>query len=466
MAMPKSEDPAVLRGAVLRAWREHAGVSLRELARRIPAAPGAVSMWESGQRGTRTPGALPVIAVIAQKLDLAGHSAQAFSDMWQAAGSVTAGDPRRSWSHNFQDPSGPAWAWLRCPDEAEKLAVTGWWSDVFQGSLDMPVGPGGVFVQFPGTIPNPPLEARFDEPGGWADFGRGVVPDDVAERLGAVVLDARQHLRVLPVCEPPLGESAFRQMLPAIRRGKETVELFGVGWSFLAPHLGFGRDNADPHPLDEFSRQELTGVELDGSGRITSQFLVDHVSLRRLRDARGMSREAAAAAATDLEPPNPLSASALRALEDRGAALPATRIISRLDTVYGADGRVGIDRTFDSRWDNTGDGIRFPPYWQGPVWLQFHAPSSAADGLAELVWGYWRRRQYVRPGMVLTTRKATKGVQPLTYSIPGSWHVTAGTGMINAALDINHGWYPRSVIAAINLLRVNIRAVLRPLRNN
>lgn len=103
---------AELRGEVLRAWREYAGVSNAQLAHDLPASPASISMWESGERSQRTSSRMPQISAISKALGLPEYQAMALEEMWSAAGSVTVVTPRTRWAHNFQAPL-PGWAWVR-----------------------------------------------------------------------------------------------------------------------------------------------------------------------------------------------------------------------------------------------------------------------------------------------------------------------------------------------------------------
>ncbi|MGW5611733.1 hypothetical protein ACWEWI_37910 [Streptomyces sp. NPDC003753] len=131
--------------------------------------------------------------------------------------------------------------------------------------------------------------------------------------------------------------------------------------------------------------------------------------------------------------------------------------------VYGTDGRLGIERVFDSGVHPARAGekhlLHFPDFWSGHVWLQPRGPQANAVGVIELVWGPWQRRQRVRSGNVITTRKASTGTSPLHVRLPPGWHLTAGTGAVPTALDVNQGWRPVNAIAALSLLRDNISAI-------
>jgi transcriptional regulator with XRE-family HTH domain len=239
-----------MRGAVLRAWREEAGVGVRALAKLLEVSPGAVSMWETGQRAKKSAPNVSLVRAIAGKLGLPPDAVQAMTDMWLAVGSVTALEPRTYWAHNYQWPSEPGWVWLRCPDPTSTLSVKGWWSDPLQGSLRTEVGPGGVFVQFPKTIPNPPLEVTFDEPVGWAYFGKGTIPPAVAERLGASVVDARTLPKPVEKFEDDLPGHMFASLneKKAIASFKDVVDKLGVAWDLIRPHFGIARFDRPPHP--------------------------------------------------------------------------------------------------------------------------------------------------------------------------------------------------------------------------
>src|ERR1700744_2132945 len=102
-----------LRGRVLRAGREYAGLSVSELSARAQMSTSTLSMWEHGSRGRRAAASLETAKTIVGSLGLPGEQATALADLWRSAGSDEALPPRTVWSHNFRAPSGPAWAWLR-----------------------------------------------------------------------------------------------------------------------------------------------------------------------------------------------------------------------------------------------------------------------------------------------------------------------------------------------------------------
>ena len=176
-----TEPVAALQGRVLRAWREERGVTAAALARKLGAPRSSVSMWESGREGRRPSAAL--VDDIGEALCPDRPARRAFRDMWRAIGPVLAFPPRPEWAHNYQPPSEPVWAWLRpdptAPAQHPKLQ----WGPFVKPSPD-PLRPGGLIVQAPTSVPNPPLHVFFAHPG-WAIFGRGEIPPGVATRLGA-----------------------------------------------------------------------------------------------------------------------------------------------------------------------------------------------------------------------------------------------------------------------------------------
>ena len=448
---------------MLRAWRDHVGMSAIDLARTIPVQKATISMWEGGDRARRAAASIDTVQTIGRRLRLTEHLLTAMTDLWRAAGSVEALPPRTDWAHNFQPPSGPAWAWLRPSAGCTTLAASFWWGEPLQGRLDAVVSPHGVVVQLPTSVSNPPLQIILEQPG-WVDFGRGMVPPDVADRLGIGLIISSKLMGHRAPTDPPLSDHDERLIQPWFARARALADEHGLTWALIAPHLGYAaRRERKTRPLDVATSEPAVAV--DGAGMIVSQLLITPEQVRRLRDACGLSRDKAAAEATELDSDRTVSSKMVEGIEAHGRTPEGVHLISRLDLVYRADGRIGTDRTFSSwsalpgkagRYD-----VRFPEYWHGPVWLQVRGPTPEALALVELTWGLWGRRQHVKSGAVLSTRKATTGMPALQVRLPSGWKATAGTGYVPAAADINRGWYPVSVRAAIALLREGIRSVKR-----
>jgi hypothetical protein len=176
-----------------------------------------------------------------------------------------------------------------------------------------------------------------------------------------------------------------------------------------------------------------------------------------------MSREQVVNAVSALDPLNPVTTHMIEVMEATGHFPQVSNVIAALDHVYKCDGRLGLDRVFDSVAVRPGTGnqysVRFPTYYIGPVWVQASGRDANDTGLVDLAWGPWRRRQRVRSAMLLTTRKARPDSTPLMVAVPRGWRVVAGTGAAPAAADINHGWHPTSIRAGIAVLREGIEAV-------
>lgn len=441
----------------------------------MPAQRSTVSMWESGKRGRKAGASLATVERIAARLtDEAEHftvdHATAMAGMWQSACCLEALAPRTVWFHNFAEPPGPVWAWLRtsgsgCADHRAVLAVGPFDMDVL-----VPDGPGGVIVHAPTSVPNPSLKVTFAEPG-WVDCGSGVVPGPVAMGLGVVLIDARSALGRQSSRPRLLDAQAERELRPALSVIREVAARFEVSWSLVAPHIGDTfRPSRTVHALQADSVEppsHLEEVTTDNSGALVSRLTMPPRHVRTVREGRGMSRAAAAERATEFDQIHPLKDRDIEGLELAGRIPPARCALARLDMVYGTGGHLGIDRTFDSRAGlAAGTGryrLAFPAYWQGPIWLQVNGPATSDVCTVDMAWGPWGRRQHTRSGTVLTTRKATIGATPLLVRLPKGWHLTAGTGVVPTALDVNADWRPINLWAALAVVRDSVEAIAKAL---
>lgn len=451
---------ATLSGQVLRAWREYAGFTGAQLARAVQKERSTVTMWESGERGRKSAASLGTVEDLAALyLDRAEHftqaNATAMVGMWSAAASVNALPPRTLWFHNFPQPPGPVWVWLRgrpeSTDRRAELKV-----GPFDQTLPVPDTEGGVMVHSPTSIPNPPLTVTFAEPG-WVDCGTGVVPQQVADALGIDMIDTRDIVGRHPPRYRLLDKDSARQLNPALWAVRQITERFQVSWSLIAPHIGDSiRPDHPAHAIDGDSVALLArpGQPMtDPTGAVISQMMMSPEQAQAVREGRGLTRAAAAERATTHDPHHPVTPKNLENLEHGGRLPEAECTLARLDMVYNTDGRLGIDRTFNSRNHPAAQpgrfALKFPTYWVGHVWVQAHGPDLGGTCVMELVWGPWKRRQRISSGMVLTTRKAGPGTEPpLIVSLPPGWHLTAGTGLVPAARDINVGWRPTNWQAA------------------
>ncbi|XVV10835.1 helix-turn-helix domain-containing protein [Actinoplanes sp. CA-131856] len=295
-------------------------MSAADLARAMPVQPSAVSMWESGRRARRLGASVNTIRRIGERLGLDSRRQEALVGMWQAAGSVLAVAPRQAWTHNYQPPSGPVWLWLRAMPGRQPAAATLEWG-AFSGRVGAQISEAGVIVSSPTSVPNPPLQVVFDQPG-WVDFGRGIVPDDVAGTLGIQLVDGREIMGKQMPLAPPFapGEEHVRPLRPWFARARALAGQLGMRWALISPQLGTMRPGRSWHALDATAVEATVwpGATVTDDGGLVSQLLLSPEELRRLRAARGLSRRDAAKAATKLDEVNPLTSKSLEHLETRG----------------------------------------------------------------------------------------------------------------------------------------------------
>jgi hypothetical protein len=470
---PASDPFAAQRGTVLRVWREHAELLQATVARAAGLSDAALSAWERGERGVDLVKARDprrAVRAIGERLG----APDALPALWAAVGSVTALPARSTWQHNFAPSGGPCWAWVRCPSGCEATAIWG----IVHGRAQVPAGPGGLLVQFPASVNNPPLEALLSSPG-WVDTGLGEVPPDVAYALGAEWVDARRMQVPRNVARLFVGPSRVAELGLAMRALRGASDRFRVRWELIAPHALDSLWPAAPaYPLDGAdvaSTSRPADPEVDDTGAVVRQALLTGTRLQALRTARGFPRQGTAEEVTALDPSSPCSRSAMQRLEDDGVLPRAALVLARLDTVFTAGGRVGVERVAAQqagRWRGAPSGlwrwrVDFPGWWCGPVWLQTVAPSGPRqETVLHLEWGPWGRRQRVTGGLVVTTRKAPApdghpSSEPLFAGLPAGWRLVAGVGAVPTALDVGAGWRPQSALAALRLVEGAVQAVRR-----
>jgi hypothetical protein len=270
----------------------------------------------------------------------------------------------------------------------------------------------------------------------------------------------------MPV-DPPLSTDHQKEARTVLGRARDVALSIGLGWRIFAPHAGMIRPHHAAHSLDGSNLQPTTWpmeMVTDSDGYAARQALVPAAQLRALREGRGMSREEVVHAINALDPLNPVTARMIEAMEATGRIPDRRGMVAALDHIYRCDGRLGLDRIFDSLTARLAQDNRyrivFPAYYVGPVWLQPTGHDANDVGLIDLTWGPWRRRQRVRSAMLITTRKAIPDATPLIVGIPSGWRVIAGTGAAPTAADINHGWHPVSIRDGIAVLRAGVEAVI------
>lgn len=457
------------RAVTLRVWREQTGQLQAAVARAAGLSDSTLSAWERGDRGSdliKSRNPLAAVRLIGAKLG----APVALPDLWAAVGTVDALPPRSDWARNFSPAGQPCWVWIRCTRESR---VDAQWSVAVQGNAVVPAGVGGLLIQFPTSVHNPPLELSLSSPG-WVDAGGGEVPPAVAQALGAQWVDARDLHRPQRVGQ--LG-AAPAGLAPAVGMIRAAASWFSIRWDVIAPHVAdVLRTTAPEYALDraDLAATIRAGVpDVDEDGLVVRQLLLTGAQLRALRVARGLSREGAVQAANDLRRNAPLSRSGLQRLEEEEVLPRADHALARLDSVYASDGRLGLERTYltcdhqaeQVRGDRRRWEVDFPSWWIGPVWLQaLGTAGRTEEATLTLQWGPWVRRQRILGGLVVTTRKAPPldrdlRSEPLRVELPAGWRFIAGTGAVPTALDIGRHWQPRSLAAAVHLVETVVRAV-------
>jgi transcriptional regulator with XRE-family HTH domain len=453
-----------LRGEILQAWRKYAKRSQLDLAANLGIDSAVLSSWETGKRG-RPSRIIGKISQIPGELGLTDEEGSTFVDMWLAAGSYSVIPEQFIWWKNYQQAGGPVWVLLRWQPRAEAMTVSLSWGPTWT-ELKLPTSHMAMIITAPASATNPPLKVQFSHPA-WADFGYGTVPDEVIERLDLKHFKATGllggRIRDLPPELTP-DERNRKDLVGPLRWVEAKASNLGLNTERMWPYLGGMRPHEPVRSLNEPAPAPSTWlgeVVTRETGILNTQLLLRPEEIKDIRSERGYTRESAAADITEVgraaRIPEPVTVGDLEALETAGRLPQGKLVLSRMDIAYRLDGQLCIERTFDSRSasrprDRGGYTIDFPIFWVGPIWLQPIGPDLEEEAEMSLIWGPWRRKQLVRSGTVVTTRKAAVGEAPLQIKLPVGWGVTAGVGAVSTALDINDDWFPVSFAAGVTLI--------------
>ena len=298
--------------------------------------------------------------------------------------------------------------------------------------LDRECGRDGVFLGCPVSTDHPAIHVQMNRGPGWADFGRGVIPDG----LNVTVLPVLPMLHFFGVRQAAVG--AFSDALHSILGSNHLFER-------LASFAGRRSDvikravvqfAADPDVKNLADRGKWhTG--LDPSDRFDCQ------DYRRLREARGMSLRDVARAVTDLLPESPVDDDRIRRFE-LGRQTRVEYLRSRLDTVYGADGRTCWEE-IDVRESSPGQAqVTFPAFWVGPVTITAFKKSGTSEPFQQITitWAEWETHVQLKTGTTVTLRQCSSRSRQVRVAYPPSWGISAGIGYEASAVDINSGWHP------------------------
>lgn len=400
-------------GEILLRWRKDHGSSQQALGAslRPPRANTTVSEWESGHVAR-----IPTAAV--SGIDDALGAGGAFTDLLRARSTPHSMAAATSWQWNLPEENGPVWVWIR-PDRAVRAVRA-----IVSAGPALPevmVPPNGLIITSPASAPGLLVNVELEAPG-WADIGRGVLPEwlpvaqvPLKEILGTT-LDPSDPIRVL------LAEN-LRRALRQSGRGLADLTAF-LGHDGIAQALG---EVPGPQPHNPSSQPILRRYDSIGGPL-----------LRSIRERRGLSLKGALTLIADLPFHNERvpSRSTLERLEQGGLVPPGNKLVPRLDMVYKSDGNLTC--MVLGRGEGRGS-ILLPPYWVGPVWVELEPAGVVAPVQAEFVWDQYRRPVNVTAPECFSFRKNLPGPGRFSVEAPGCRYA-GGIGRCMASLDVNHGW--------------------------
>jgi transcriptional regulator with XRE-family HTH domain len=187
---------------------------------------------------------------------------------------------------------------------------------------------------------------------------------------------------------------------------------------------------------------------------------------RQLRVARGLSLADLAQLASAQDPDlSAVTKDHLHRLE-HGATPRVPQLVERLDMALGADGRTCTAEVTTVEDVDRGVEITFPPYWVGPVWVQFMQSGRVTEHRARLIWSPWHKNLKLCDGVVVTTRRSEPSNAPLRIDLTEGWSVRAGVGVHPRAVDVNEGWGLLSRDVAFDTLAHYFKVLEAAFRNS
>lgn len=419
-------------GDILRWWRtEIIGWSQRQLADQLSVGTSTVSSWESNTRGITLD-----LVTIDQQLGAGG----VLAELLRAVGTPRGLPAGRTWTKVYPGTSTPVWMWVR--GSGASMRIAGEWG-VVSFETTATLGANGLFVTVGGSVADSPVVVELSDPG-WADFGRGTLPDGLP---GARVVAAIDHVRPSsahgPFLELFAGDLQDRlqrydpaadldRPLPA----EDPLATFADRYTRATPHRPGGPWPPVPDGADGVNRRAFA----------------------TLRKARGLSLSQTAAHLTVAGVA--CSKDTLRRFElDQGEpfdrSLPAA-----LDHVLGAEGHLALTTIRSGQ----GAGLAsLPPYWHAPIWIA--ADSPGGEVMVELRWARWARRLVGASPLLLVSHYADP-TAPLRIECDAAVSWTIGLGRPRGATPINHGWMPISLDAAHEALATTQQAIRDAISHN
>lgn len=402
------------RAELFRWWRSDVlGLSQKQLAERFGVGRTTVTNWERGTRLT--------------PLDLRRFD-EVLSGLLWALEAPAGLEPHRVWTNVYPGASGPVWMWIRSP--AQRLKVTAEWG-MYAVEMDGPLPPNGRFVTLGASVEDAALMAVLSSPG-WIEFGRGVLPDEIP---GAEVIDAFDILRPGSASSSPFHD-ILSSGLAARFVSDDGTDKLGQAFEPVVTFLDdLGRGDQDPSPTPIPS----SGIEKIDRSRFIALREARRLSLGEL--AGRLEDHAGVAVGKDT-----LRRFELGTGDPHDPLLPAA-----LDQVLGANGYLAVVKLRSGNGPGT---VKFPNFWNAPVWLQFDRPTDHDHGVvAELEWDGWHRQLLADCPAIDSNQSpvSSPSVAVAIHGAPRSIRIQAGTswaagvGRLAGAVPIDHGWLPTSL---------------------
>ncbi|GIH15442.1 helix-turn-helix domain-containing protein [Rugosimonospora africana] len=447
-------------GALLRAWRQHAGWSQGEVAVALHVSSATVSSWETGAR--RIP--LPML----ERLDHEYFAGGCLVDLVRALGtpdgyridlpSRDAGGvstqriPRTYWGHLFSGSAGPVWVWVR---PASGARVRG---SCYAGAVGVRVdevaGPPGVFLTGAFMDYEWALHAVLAEPG-WVDFGRGVPP----EWLGAQIKTFNQfrdlefinpHPRWLRFCVDSLRLRDHGDPSTLRERLGELIGVSNADRLEASYHRCVGQASPAPATAEPHRDRHVTVSGGPAGPRPPATQDQRRALHKRLREARGLSQSEVAAGLTVLGgTARPVSLHQVHNYESgRSKAHRLPQLPAMLDVLYGGWGWTCFEAVRVRRVAQRVIQATFPSWWRGPVRVSVHPqiPAVAGEGITFSWWPSMSadRELGAEPAAFTVCRVSD---EPLRVQVPDGWSVQVHMGYDPDAVDANDDWVPASELA-------------------
>jgi DNA-binding XRE family transcriptional regulator len=458
-------------GALLRAWRLQQGLTQGEVARLLHATTKAVSNWETGSRR------ISLDAVV--RLDRAYEAGGCLVDLVRATGKAEASarsggvrflEPRRAWSHVFDEAGSPVWLWIR-PASGRSGPLRG---TVFSGPLgvELPaeVGAGGLFLTLAHWHSRWPFHVVLDQPG-WVEYGCGVPPAWLRDEA-----ETRTFLSSAEFVHAPDQQVEFlaRKVRERDHGDPDTLverlrALAGpANWDLVA--ASWLRGAASP------GRLHREPVEQDAVPPATQQERCE--AHRVLRAALGMSRADAADAATELLGPGerPVTEHQIYHYE-AGRISRVRQLPALLDRVYRGDGWTCLEAASVRRVAADRVIAEIPPFWIGPVRVTAEPTGAGAEpGEISFLMGSWQNRRLLAAAGTNAFRfSRTPGSPDVQVSVPAGWRIAVHLGLDPAAVVVSNDWTPaedrddevfdasvESLMRTVGRTRADLDAILAP----